>query len=156
MMTRRSEGTLSYLLTFSYLNHSTSQARISLARATFTPSDIVLLDDPLSAVDAHVGKEILENCILNGPLSDRTRVLVTHALHVLDRVDYIYVVDRGTIIEEGSYEVRLLPMYMFLLCLQFFALYRICSKTALCSQNLWRSMANQITKRIRRTKATMH
>ncbi|TFK67200.1 multidrug resistance-associated ABC transporter [Pluteus cervinus] len=79
------------------------KARVSLARAAFSPSDIVLLDDPLAAVDAYVGKAILENCILAGPLADRTRILVTHSLHVLDKADYIYVVDHGTIIEQGTY-----------------------------------------------------
>ena len=65
----------------------------------------MLLDDPLSAVDAYVGKSILENCLLAGPLADRTRILVTHALHVLDKTDYIYVMDDGIIIEQGTYEV---------------------------------------------------
>ena len=83
----------------------TLQARVSLARAAYSESDIVLLDDPLSAVDAYVGKAILENCLLKGPLADRTRVLVTHALHVLDKTDYIYVMDGGVIIEQGTYEV---------------------------------------------------
>ncbi|KAF9262693.1 multidrug resistance-associated ABC transporter [Marasmius fiardii PR-910] len=80
------------------------KARVSLARAAYTPSDIVLLDDPLSAVDSYVGKEILENCLLKGPLANRTRVLVTHALHVLDKTDYIYVVEDGALVEEGSYK----------------------------------------------------
>ena len=81
------------------------QARVSLARAAYSQADIVLLDDPLSAVDAYVGKSIVENCLLNGPLAARTRVLVTHMLHVLDRTDYIYVMDDGKIIEQGSYTV---------------------------------------------------
>lgn len=62
------------------------------------------MDDPLSAVDSYVGKEILDNCILNGPMADRTRILVTHALHILDKTDYIYLVDNGEIKEQGSYE----------------------------------------------------
>ncbi|KAF9044293.1 multidrug resistance-associated ABC transporter [Panaeolus papilionaceus] len=80
------------------------KARVSLARAAYHDSDIVLLDDPLSAVDAYVGKHILENCLLDGPMANRTRVLVTHALHVLDKVDYIYVMDNGSIIERGTYK----------------------------------------------------
>jgi ABC-type multidrug transport system fused ATPase/permease subunit len=79
---------------------------VSLARAAYAVADIVLLDDPLSAVDSYVGKAILENCLTSGPLAKKTRVLVTHALHVLDRTDYIYVMDEGTIIEEGTFEVR--------------------------------------------------
>lgn len=78
---------------------------MSLARASYSQSDIVLLDDPLSAVDAYVGKSILDNCLLRGPLADRTRVLVTHALHFLDQTDYIYVMDHGKVIEQGTYQV---------------------------------------------------
>lgn len=79
-----------------------------MARAAYSNSDIVLLDDPLSAVDAYVGKDILENCILQGPLANRTRILVTHAIHALDRTDYIYVIDQGKILEEGVYKVDIL------------------------------------------------
>ena len=76
---------------------------MSLARAAYSPSDVILMDDSLSAVDAYVGKAILENCILSGPLAERTRILVTHALHVLDKTDYIYVMEDGVITEEGTY-----------------------------------------------------
>ncbi|KAH9476173.1 ABC-type transporter cicA [Psilocybe cubensis] len=79
------------------------KARVSLARAAYSQSDIVLLDDPLSAVDAYVGKNILEQCLLQGPLATRTRILVTHALHVLHTTDYIYVMDHGKIVEQGTY-----------------------------------------------------
>ncbi|KAJ7284389.1 multidrug resistance-associated ABC transporter [Mycena rebaudengoi] len=79
------------------------KARVSLARAAYSPSDVVLLDDPLSAVDSHVGKAILDDCLLHGPLANRTRILVTHALHVLDKTDYIYVMDNGVIREQGTY-----------------------------------------------------
>ncbi|KAG5647497.1 hypothetical protein DXG03_009434 [Asterophora parasitica] len=79
------------------------KARVSLARAAYSESDIVLLDDPLSAVDAYVGKAILEECLLSGPLSKCTRILVTHALHVLDKTDYIYVIDHGVMTEQGTF-----------------------------------------------------
>ncbi|KAF5360291.1 hypothetical protein D9758_009169 [Tetrapyrgos nigripes] len=80
------------------------KARVSLARAAYSDSETVLLDDPLSAVDSYVGKEIIDNCLLSGPLADRTRILVTHALHVLDKTDYIYVVDGGEIKERGTFQ----------------------------------------------------
>ncbi|KAF8192931.1 multidrug resistance-associated ABC transporter [Pholiota molesta] len=73
------------------------------ARAAYSLSEIVLLDDPLSAVDAHVGKHVLENCLLHGPLARRTRILVTHSLQILDKTDYIYVMSDGKIVEEGTY-----------------------------------------------------
>ncbi|KAL5511261.1 hypothetical protein ACEPAH_4476 [Sanghuangporus vaninii] len=79
------------------------KARVSLARAAYSDCDIVLLDDPLSAVDAHVGKAILKDCLLSGPLANKTRVLVTHALHVLAKTDYIYMMDNGKITEEGTF-----------------------------------------------------
>ena len=79
-----------------------AHARVSLARAAYG----ILLDDPLSAVDAHVGRDILEQCLLRGPLADRTRVLVTHALHVLWHTDYMYVMEGGAVTEEGTYEAR--------------------------------------------------
>ncbi|KAI0635122.1 multidrug resistance-associated ABC transporter [Trametes polyzona] len=80
------------------------KARVSLARAAYSAADIVLMDDSLSAVDAYVGRTLLERCLLSGPLADKTRVLVTHALHVLDKADYIYVMDEGVIVEQGTFQ----------------------------------------------------
>lgn len=83
------------------------KARVSLARAVYSDADVLLLDDPLSAVDAHVGKALLERCLLNdGPLAGKTRILVTHALHVLPQTDYIYVMENGVIAEQGTYQVK--------------------------------------------------
>ncbi|CAG7855058.1 Canalicular multispecific organic anion transporter 1 AltName: Full=ATP-binding cassette sub-family C member 2 [Serendipita indica DSM 11827] len=80
------------------------KARVSLARVAYSKADVVFLDDPLSAVDAHVGKSILEDCLTRGPLAGRTRILVTHALSALPRVDHIYVLDKGEIVEHGTYQ----------------------------------------------------
>ncbi len=55
------------------------KARISLARAVYADADIILMDDPLSALDANVRKKIFTNCLL-GKFRNKTRVLVTHAL----------------------------------------------------------------------------
>ena len=74
-----------------------------MAHAAYSEANIVLLDDPLSTVDAYVGKAILDECLLTGPLADRTRILVAHALHVLDKTDYIYVMGNGLILEHGTY-----------------------------------------------------
>ncbi|KAF0492846.1 ABC transporter [Gigaspora margarita] len=62
--------------------------RISIARAVYYDADIVLLDDPLSAVDTHVGSYLFTNCI-QGALAKKTRLLVTHHLHYLPQVDYV-------------------------------------------------------------------
>ncbi|XP_067942735.1 ATP-binding cassette sub-family C member 2-like [Watersipora subatra] len=79
--------------------------RISLARAVYSNADIYLLDDPLSAVNVHVGKHIFEHVIgPNGLLKDKTRLMVTHGLHWLPQVDEIYVMDTGRLTEHGSYK----------------------------------------------------
>uniref|UniRef100_H0WIX5 ATP binding cassette subfamily C member 2 n=1 Tax=Otolemur garnettii TaxID=30611 RepID=H0WIX5_OTOGA len=78
--------------------------RISLARATYQNSDIYIMDDPLSAVDAHVGKHIFNKVLgPNGLLKGKTRVLVTHSIHFLPQMDQIVVLGNGTILEKGSY-----------------------------------------------------
>ncbi|XP_033908710.3 multidrug resistance-associated protein 1-like isoform X2 [Acipenser ruthenus] len=79
--------------------------RVSLARAVYRKADVYLLDDPLSAVDAHVGQHIFEKVIgPKGVLRDRTRVLVTHGLSYLPQVDLILVLVDGEITEMGSYQ----------------------------------------------------
>ncbi|KAH8822118.1 multidrug resistance-associated ABC transporter [Flagelloscypha sp. PMI_526] len=80
------------------------RARLSLARAAYSPYPVVLLDDPLSAVDAHVSQSLMSHCFLSGPLSKRTRLLVTHALHVLPTTDYVYMVEKGKIVAQGAYQ----------------------------------------------------
>ncbi|KAI6365773.1 hypothetical protein MCOR25_005262 [Pyricularia grisea] len=64
------------------------KARIGLARALYSEAGILLLDDPLSAVDAHVGEHIFSEAIC-GWGRGRCRVLATHQLHVLPRCDRI-------------------------------------------------------------------
>lgn len=54
--------------------------RVNIARALYNAFDIVLMDDPFSALDAHVGKHVFENAI-QGSLAGKTRIVVTHALH---------------------------------------------------------------------------
>lgn len=78
--------------------------RISLARAVYNDADLYLLDDPLSAVDAHVGKHIFEEVIgPKGMLAKKTRVLVTHGITFLPQVDKIYVMKLGEVTESGNY-----------------------------------------------------
>jgi ABC-type multidrug transport system fused ATPase/permease subunit len=55
--------------------------RVSMARAVYRQADLYLLDDPLSAVDAHVGRHIFEKCIRDG-LRGKTVLFVTHQLQV--------------------------------------------------------------------------
>ncbi|XP_028899889.2 multidrug resistance-associated protein 1 isoform X3 [Zeugodacus cucurbitae] len=79
--------------------------RISLARAVYSNADLYLLDDPLSAVDSHVGKHIFEEVIgPNGLLAKKTRVLVTHGITFLPQTNNIYVMKLGEISESGTYQ----------------------------------------------------
>ncbi|KAK0727269.1 ATP-binding cassette transporter protein YOR1-like protein [Lasiosphaeria miniovina] len=70
--------------------------RLNIARAIYFDADIVLMDDPLSAVDAHVGRHIFDNGIL-GLLKDKCRILATHQLWVLSRCDRIIWMEAGKI-----------------------------------------------------------
>lgn len=79
------------------------RARINLARAVYRQNDIYLLDDPLSAVDTHVGKHLFEECILRF-LKNKTRILVTHQLQYLKKADLIIVLNGGRIEAVGNYE----------------------------------------------------
>lgn len=79
--------------------------RVSLARAVYSDADTYLLDDPLSAVDSHVGKHIFQNVIgRQGLLATKTRILVTHGVHWLPMVDQIIVLNDGNVSEVGTYE----------------------------------------------------
>ncbi|XP_034128605.1 multidrug resistance-associated protein 1 isoform X17 [Drosophila guanche] len=79
--------------------------RISLARAVYCDADLYLLDDPLSAVDSHVGKHIFDEVIgPKGLLARKSRVLVTHGVTFLPQVDSIYVLKMGEISESGTFD----------------------------------------------------
>lgn len=63
--------------------------RVSIARAVYADSDVVIMDDPLSAVDAHVQKALFEDCLIDA-LGDKTVLLVTNALHFLHVADQVH------------------------------------------------------------------
>lgn len=75
------------------------RARINLARAVYKEADIYLFDDPLSAVDTHVGNHLFEECIMSY-LKNKTRVLVTHQLQFLKKADLIVVMNNVGICSE--------------------------------------------------------
>uniref|UniRef100_A0A3Q3NJL9 ATP-binding cassette, sub-family C (CFTR/MRP), member 12 n=1 Tax=Labrus bergylta TaxID=56723 RepID=A0A3Q3NJL9_9LABR len=77
--------------------------RISLARAVYSNKDIFLLDDPLSAVDAHVGKHIFEECIKKA-LRGKSIILATHQLQYLEFCDDILVLEDGEVLEAGDHQ----------------------------------------------------
>lgn len=77
--------------------------RINIARAIYSDADVVLLDDPLSAVDSHVGKHIFNEAIC-GLLRSKCRFLATHHLHLMSRFDKIIWMVDGRIEASGTYE----------------------------------------------------
>ncbi|CAG0914467.1 unnamed protein product [Notodromas monacha] len=69
------------------------KARLSLARTMYQDADIYVLDDPLSAVDARVGRHVFKECI-KGYLKQKTRILVTHQIQFINEADYIIVMNQ--------------------------------------------------------------
>ncbi|XP_053612783.1 multidrug resistance-associated protein 1 isoform X6 [Plodia interpunctella] len=79
--------------------------RVSLARAVYFDADNYYLDDPLSAVDSHVGKHIFDKLIgPNGLLKNKTRVWVTHNVSYLSQTDLVLVLRDGQVSEAGTYQ----------------------------------------------------
>uniref|UniRef100_A0A182K842 Uncharacterized protein n=1 Tax=Anopheles christyi TaxID=43041 RepID=A0A182K842_9DIPT len=81
------------------------KARISLARAVYRRADVFLLDDPLSAVDAHVGRHLFDLCL--GPQGRlgtlrTTRILVTHQVHFLKEADWVVILNEGQVQAQGT------------------------------------------------------
>ena len=112
--------------------------RVSLARAVYSQADIYLLDDPLSAVDSHVGKHIFERVLgPNGLLAGKTRILVTHGLNYLPRTDYIVVIKEGRISEQGNYQELLQQEGEFAAFMQQFCTKN--QKIEICKENQQKS-----------------
>nr|CAD7399248.1 unnamed protein product [Timema cristinae] len=78
------------------------RARINLARTVYRCADVYILDDPLSAVDTHVGKHLFEKCI-SGFLRDKSCILITHQLQYLEHVHHIIIINEGRIEAEGAF-----------------------------------------------------
>ena len=77
--------------------------RVSIARAVYASADVYLLDDPLSAVDSHVGRALFEQVIC-GALRGKTIVLVTNALQYLPAADQVIWMDGGVMKGKGTYQ----------------------------------------------------
>uniref|UniRef100_F6WVF1 ATP-binding cassette sub-family C member 5 n=1 Tax=Monodelphis domestica TaxID=13616 RepID=F6WVF1_MONDO len=77
--------------------------RISLARALYSDRSIYILDDPLSALDAHVGNHIF-NSAIRKYLKSKTVLFVTHQLQYLVDCDQVIFMKEGCITEQGSHE----------------------------------------------------
>ena len=81
---------------------ASKKQRVSIARAVFSGAELVVLDDPLSAVDAHVARHMFTHCVQDA-FKGATVLLVTHAVQFLTAVEHIVVLDGGKVVETGSY-----------------------------------------------------
>ncbi|KAH8290983.1 hypothetical protein KR054_007655 [Drosophila jambulina] len=79
------------------------KARIALARACYRQADIYLFDDPLAAVDAQVGKLLMDKCF-HRLLAGKMRILITHHVQLLKSVDHLLLLEAGNLTQQGSYE----------------------------------------------------
>ncbi|KAM8976173.1 ATP-binding cassette sub-family C member 4 [Pelodytes ibericus] len=78
------------------------KARVNLARAVYQDADIYLLDDPLSAVDAEVGRHLFEKCICQA-LREKLCILVTHQLQYLTATKQILILKEGQMVGKGTF-----------------------------------------------------
>uniref|UniRef100_A0A8C1ZUR2 ATP-binding cassette sub-family C member 5 n=1 Tax=Cyprinus carpio TaxID=7962 RepID=A0A8C1ZUR2_CYPCA len=101
--------------------------RVSLARALYSERPVLLLDDPLSAVDTHVGSHLFHSAIRHTAKS-RTVIFVTHQLQYLPECDEVVLMKDGQIAEHGSH-VQLMEKGR-----DYAALFNI---TLLCCSSLW-------------------
>ncbi|KAJ4825851.1 ATP-binding cassette, sub-C (CFTR MRP), member 9 [Turnera subulata] len=76
--------------------------RIQIARAVYQDADIYLLDDPFSAVDAHTGTQLFQECLM-GILKEKTILYVTHQVEFLPAADLILVMENGRISQAGTF-----------------------------------------------------
>ena len=79
------------------------KAQVSIARAIYANANILLMDDPLSALDTHVKRRIFGDVCLK-ELANKTRILVTHSIEFLERVDWVIVMEKGKIILNGTFK----------------------------------------------------
>lgn len=79
--------------------------RTAIARAVYADADLVVMDDPLSALDAHVAKDLFRKCLSKseGAFKDKAVLLVTHQLQFVHQADHVVVMADGAIVERGAY-----------------------------------------------------
>ena len=79
------------------------KARLSLARALYSQSDIYLLDDPFSALDSRVSRDIFDKVLKGDLTKDKTVILVTHHLHFAKESDFVVLMNEGRVEAQGTY-----------------------------------------------------
>ena len=77
--------------------------RVSIARAAYSNANLIILDDPLSALDPKVGERVFNDCIL-GQMAGRSRLFVTNQLQFLRRCDSVILLGEGRVVEQGTYK----------------------------------------------------
>lgn len=95
------QGDLSYVGERGAALSGGQRARVNLARAVYRDAELYLFDDPLSAVDTHVGRHLFDECI-SDYLKDKTRILVTHQLQYLPQADTVIVLNRVSRYSDNS------------------------------------------------------
>ena len=79
------------------------KACVSITHALYSDSGIYILDDPISSLDAHVGRNIINN-VLCDYLKDKTRILVTHTIQYSNRADRIVYMNADKIEWKGDFD----------------------------------------------------
>lgn len=90
------------------------RARLQLARAVYADADLYILDDPLSACDAIVGKSLFQKCIkeflldpeshgFTGRTSPPAIMLITHQIQFIKPCDNVCILHQGRILSQGSF-----------------------------------------------------
>ena len=88
------------------------KARISLARAVYADKPILLMDDPISALDKNVMSKIFNELFLTH-LRDKTRIMVTHSIDYLHVFDRIFLLQKGRLVQSGTYDEIKENPYLF-------------------------------------------
>ncbi|KAL8949755.1 MAG: hypothetical protein Q9222_004171, partial [Ikaeria aurantiellina] len=79
------------------------RSRLTLARALYSRAEVVVMDDVLSAVDAHVGQHILEHALTGEIMRDRTCIIATYHLQLCrSKASFLVILDEGTVKYAGS------------------------------------------------------
>lgn len=76
--------------------------RLTLARALLKNTQILLLDDPFTSLDYNTSQIIISNLLEN--YQNTTKVIISNQKHILQKLDYIYVLDEGKLVEEGTHQ----------------------------------------------------
>lgn len=118
------------------------KARVSIARAVYSDADVYLMDDPLAAVDTHVGRALFERCI-RGVLRNKTVILVTNALQHMQSADNIIWMDNGRIRAQGRWVCSAWIGRLTLQCLQLSCSIGRCS----CRLSLPIDVLNELNER---------